>query len=222
MKNSVTLVCIALIFASVPRLASADDEPTIKSMLFQDFTEGFVVLSENMAKVAANLNYDLYAERMLYLEPDKTMLVLDPSSVAVVVIDGLTFYPTGKGNAFYERIDVANDKEYYISHKIKIISMGKSVAYGGFSQTASVGGMAITSASGSLYLLGPKELKDAVDNSSILIKNGKKYEQITSMKILLIFFKDKQKELELYASEKKIDFKNATQVKQIVEYAFSL
>ncbi|MDR0543571.1 MAG: hypothetical protein LBH19_15360 [Dysgonamonadaceae bacterium] len=211
---------LLLIFAASPAMADANDDKPVKTLLFLQFEKGYVVLKEGYVKLSAQLNYDLLEERMLYLEADSLLNELDASAVMLVVINGRSFFPA-KNKAFYERIETGAS-EYYICHKTKMSSQGKSTGYGAYSQTASVGGIAVATAAGNLYLLGPEEKSEGIDDSSIHIKKGKKFEKINSLKNLLKCFKSHQPEIEAYAEENKTDFNRLENVKNIVEYALSL
>jgi hypothetical protein len=211
---------LLLIFILSTAIVNANNDKPAKTLLFPQFKKGYVVLKEGYARLSALLNYDMLEERMLYLEADSLLNELDASAVVVVVIDGRSFFPA-KDMAFYEQIETEGN-EYYVCHKTKISSKGKSTGYGAYSQTASVGGIAVTTNAGNLYLLGPEEITNGVDESTIYIKPGKRFEKINSLKTLLKFFKLHQVKIEKYAKENNINFNQLENVKNIVEYAFSL
>ena len=216
MKRLLTLLILVLSSA----ITKANEEDSIRTFLFPQFETGIVVLKSNGARLSAQFNYDMVDERMLYIEADNTINELDASAVTSITIGEHTFIPS-KNKAFYEIIKTG-DKEYYVSHKSKILSQGKSAGYGSYSQTASIGGLAITNSSGSLYLLGASEKFKGVDETVIFIKNGKKYEKITSLKTLVKHFKSHQAHIESYAKDNKINFSKVENVTSIVEFALSL
>jgi hypothetical protein len=222
MKKMVIFISVSLIFAISSGHAKADDGDSVKAFLFPQFEKGYVVLKEGNAQLPAQLNYDLVEERMLYIEDENAMNELSAEAVTVVVIGGRAFFPTGKNQSFYERIETGNNKEYYVSHKTKALSKGKAAGYGSYSQTASVSGLAVTNSRGSVFLLGPEEKIDGIDESAAFIKNGKKFEKINSLKSLVKFFKSHQAEIEAYSNENKTNFNKIENVKTIIDYSFSL
>ena len=220
MKKFLIFILTLLISVISTYHAKANDDETIKALLFPQFEKGYVVLKKGYTKLPAQLNYDLIDERMLYLESDSSVNVLDASAVISVVIGGHSFVPVND-KVFYERIE-AGSNELYVCHKTKLLSRGKSAGYGSYSQTAAIGGLAISTTGGSMYLLGPEEKIDGVDESSVYIHSGKKYERINSLKSLLKFFKSHQTEIEAYSKENKTNFSKIENVVSIVKYAFSL
>jgi hypothetical protein len=222
MKKMVIVIFASLSFAILSGHAKADDRDSVKTFLFPQFEKGYVVLKEGNTQLPAQLNYDLSEERMLYIEAEDVMNELNAEAVTAVVIGGRAFFPAGKNQAFYERIETGDNKEYYIGHKTKALSKGKASSYGTYSQTASVSGLTVTNSNGNLYLLGPEEKIVGIDESAVYIKNGKKFEKINSLKSLLKFFKSHQAEIEAYSNENKTNFNKIENVKAIIHYSFSL
>jgi hypothetical protein len=222
MKKMVIVIFVSFIFAISSGHAKADDGDSVKTFLFPQFEKGYVVLKEGNAQLPAQLNYDLIEERMLYIEAEDVMNELNAEAVMAVVIGGHSFFPAGKKQSFYERIETDNNKEYYVGHKTKALSKGKASSYGTYSQTASVSGLAVTNSNGNLYLLGPDEKIEGIDESAVFIKNGKKFEKINSLKSLVKFFKSHQAEIEAYSNENKTNFNKIENVKAIIHYSFSL
>ena len=212
------LIFFITVMSSV--VANADEGDSVRTLLLPQFEKGIVVLKSNGARLSSLLNYDMIDGRMLYLEADSSLNELNAGAVALVTIGVHTFIPS-KNGAFYERIQTG-DKEYYLNHKSKVISQGKASGYGGYSQTASISGLVVTNTSGNLYLLGSEEKFKGVDETSVFLKNGNKYEKITSLKILMKHFKQHQALIETYAKENRINFNKVQNVQSIVEYALSL
>ncbi|GHT12070.1 hypothetical protein FACS189426_14890 [Bacteroidia bacterium] len=220
MKKYLTFLFTISILAISSDSAKANDDESVKALLFPQFEKGYVVLKEGNTRLSAQFNYDLFEERMLYLDEKNELNELNASLVAVVVIGNRSFFPEGN-KAFYERI-ATGGKEYYIGYKTKVLSQGKAVGYGAYSQTASVDGVAISTNAGSMHLLGPDEKFDGIDESTVFIKNGKKFEKINSLKSLVKLFKPHQAVIETYSKENKTNFSKMENVKTIVEYALSL
>ncbi|MDR2806310.1 MAG: hypothetical protein LBB85_11880 [Dysgonamonadaceae bacterium] len=220
MRKILIFISTSFLFAISFVGAKADDGDSVKMFLFSQFEKGYVILKEGNARLSAQLNYDLTEERILYIDTEDVVNELDATAVTMVVIGERSFFPVGN-HAFYERIETGN-KEYYINHKTRVLSKGKASGYGGYSQTASVSGLVVTNNSGNLYLLGPEEKIEGVDESSVFVKNGKKFEKINSLKSLIKLFKSHQAEIEAYSKENKTNFNAIEDVKAIVHYSCSL
>jgi hypothetical protein len=222
MKKTLILISVLFICAMSSGNAKADDGDSVKTFLFPQFEKGYVILKEGNIRLAAQLNYDLIEERMLYTESEDVMNELNAEAVTAVVIGERSFLPAGRNQAFYERIGTGNDKEYYIGHKTKVLSKGKATGYGNYSQTASVSGLTVTNNRGNLFLLDPDEKIEGADESAVFLKNGKKFEKISSLKSLLKLFKSHQAAIEAYSKENKINYNKINDVKAIVNYSLLL
>ena len=218
MKKYLILFLLLSIFSS--RFAIANDDESVKVYLFPQFEKGYVILKDNVTRIAAEFNYDLVEERMLYLEADNSLAELDANAVNLVVIGDRFFIPA-KNKSFYEEIEVGNNA-FYISHKTKLMSKGKAAGYGTYSQTSAISGLTISTNAGKSYLLGPDEKIEGIDESFICLKNGKNFTKINSLKSLVQFFKSNKAEIEAFSKEKNTNFNKIKSVKAIVEFAFSL
>ncbi|GHT47015.1 hypothetical protein FACS189440_06360 [Bacteroidia bacterium] len=219
MKHHLFFLVLSFYLSTV--LVSAQEEETT-SYLFSDYMPGYVMLKENNAKIAARLNYDLVDERMLFQDEDLSVTELSASEVIVVVIDGRYFYPAEK-NAFNELISLADNNEFYIRWKVRIISDGKMTGYGSYSPTASVGSVGmINSGSGGVRQLRKDELFKGIREQDYFLKNGKKLVKFNSAKTLGKLFKNHEEEIENFAQTNQTDFSKPEDVKAILEYAFSL
>jgi hypothetical protein len=219
MKKYLIFITTLLVFMMLSPITKANDDESVKRFLFPQFENGYVILKEGYTKLSTQFNYDMVDEVMIYRESEKSIIVLDASAVVSVIINGRIFIPS-KGLAFYEKIE-AGSNEFYICHKTKEISGGKATGYGGYSQTASVTGL-VVSTSNTTYMFHPDEKIEGIDESAVYLKNGKKFEKINSLKTLLKFFKSHQTEIEVYSKDNKTNFNAIGNVVAIVEYAFSL
>ena len=200
-------------------VAKADDNESVNTMLFAQFEEGYAILKSNKAQVYAKFNYDKIAEKVVFME-DGTAFELNANSVTVVVIKERFFFPEGN-NFYYERI-TTGDNEYFVRHKVKLLSKGKSAGYGTYSESSAIMSMSSANIDGQTHKLETNENFERKDDSGVLILNGRKYARIVSLKSLVNLFKSHQPALESYAKEHKTDFAKVENVIAIVEYAFSL
>ena len=201
-------------------IVKAGDDDMVKAFLFPQFEKGYVVMKGTGARLAAQFNYDMVNDRMVFLNPDSSLTELDIRSVILVSIGERSFIPI-QNKTFYEVIKTGNN-EYYINHKSKLMSKGRAAGYGSYSQTASINNITSVYSSGYLTHIGYDEKFEGVDQSVVLIKNDKKYEKVISLKGLSKIFKSHETALETFAKENKIKFSKLEDAIAIVEYAFSL
>jgi len=210
---------MSCVFSVIAQTTS--DDLSLEGFLFPKFEESVVILKKGPARLSAKLNYDLIDKRMVYLEEDGSAFELVADVTSHVTINGRLFVPVGK-SAFYERI-ILDNNEYYIDHKMRVLSKGKASGYGTYSQTSAASGFAVSTHFGRSYQFTPEELMEGIDESVIYIKTGeKKYQEIKSLKNLTKLFKSHQSEIEAYSKNNKINFRKLDEAKKIVEYALSL
>ena len=216
MKRFLTL--LILVMSSV--IVKADDGNMVKAYLFPQFEKGTVALKSNGARLSAQLNYNMVAKRMMFLESDSALIELDTRNVVMITIGERSFIPV-QNKGCYEVIKSGNN-EYYISHNSVIMSKGKASGYGSYSQTSAINSISSVQSSGYMTKIGFDEKFEGVDQSYVLIKNEKKYEKIVSLKNLVKCFKSHQAAIETFAKDNNIKFNKLENVMVIVEYAFSL
>ena len=221
MKKFIGFLSFLLMSCVFSTIAQTNSDEPLEGFLFPQFEDAIVILKKGPAKLSAKLNYDLLDKRMVYLEEDGSVFELVADVTSYITINGRSFVPVG-GSVFYERITL-DDNEYYIDHKVRVLSKGKETGYGTRSQSAAVTGFAVSTHFGRSYQFTPEEWMEAIDESVIFIKTGeKKYQEVKSLKNLTKLFKSHQAELEAYSKSNKIDFRKLDEAKKIVEYALSL
>ena len=191
-------------------------------LLFPEFEKGIVYLNNGLQQ-AASFSYDMLQEKMLFLGPDSTVLEIgNPLDVRVVVINNRRFFPVSSTGVFYEEVTAGNGS-FFIQRQAKMLSQGKALPYGGYSQTSSATSYSsLQDNRGSFVSLSPDEKFRLEIKNFYYLKSGKSYKNFFSAKTLGKLFKGHESEINEFANEQSIDFKKADDVARIVEYAYSL
>ena len=191
-------------------------------MVFPQFEKG-AVLFKNGTRSSASLNYDMVQQQMLFLGNDSmVMKITNFLDIAVVIIRERRFLPVSTQGVFYEEIPAGNNS-FFVNRRATMLSEGKAVAYGGYSQTESnTSYSSLQSDRGGTVKLNPNE-KFKLDIKYIYyLKFANNYKSFVSAKTLGKLFKGHESEIEEYAKEQSIDFSKTDDVARIVEYGYSL
>jgi len=186
--------------------------------LFPDFTNGFV-LNKDGSRINAKLNYYTIEQKMLFKDAEgKIMEFGVPESVEAVNINDRFFVNSGNG-PFYEQIAVG-DTYYYIQWSAKILSSGKGVGYGGYSNTTAVTNISGIGSSGDFTPLNADEKVMTFTECSYYLKIKNNFKKINSLKILVKLFKKQQVEIEKFVTVEKIDFTKASDIAKIAQFCY--
>ncbi|MDH6311668.1 hypothetical protein M2137_000427 [Parabacteroides sp. PFB2-10] len=236
MKLNIKYISTISLLWILSMIAKADDNSK-SAMLFEQFEDGYVITksSNSAAKVQAKLNYNVFTEKVIFIE-DSIAYELDPQTVIAAFINNRMFIPVGN-SFYYERVTVGNN-EYFIRHKSKIISKGKNAGYGTYSESSAIVSASSLSAldgfvgnsasseqnsfAGQDYTFNTSDHVYRKDETVLYVTSGKKYIPITSLKRLRKVFKSHQSAITSFAENAKTDFSKLEDVRAIVEYAFSL
>lgn len=213
------VICFVALFPSL-LLAQIELE---RGLLFPEFVPGRAVM-ENQSGVTTGLfNYNTIDEEMLFKDNQNTVLALaNPADFVLINIAGRIF-EYAQNASFYERLSLGNDIYLYKQWKSKIISEGKSSAYGGRSQTAAVTTISSLSGTGGTYawLLSGETFKAKTECAYYLKIKGR-FRKISTPKSLGKLFKKYENEIAHYADSEKIDFSNEQDVIRIVKYVYQI
>ena len=206
-----------LFFMIVFSFSRVSGEELANGMLFPRFEEGTVIYKDGRT-VKASLNYNTVEEEMLFKNPDGSILALDdPGKVSAISI-GNRFFEYASRDAFYERIPV-DSVFLYVQWKSTLISEGKGSGYGGRSQAAAVTNIGtLSNQTGNYTRFNLDEEFKVKSECSYYLKLKNKWKRFNSAKTLGKLFKGHGEEIERFASEENIDFKNPEDVKRIIAF----
>ena len=230
---AISIACLS----ALPATANSSNE---SAMLFPQFENGFAVLRSNNARIPAQFNYDVVAERMLFYNAYGELLEMEANGVVMVRVGERTFIPSGR--LFYERIAVG-DHAFYVRHRIQpftrtaatggstYTNIRHTVGDGGVvledanSRTQAVGvqfsGTTVSTA-GMGSIMGVAQTHSYRELSSVFVRDGRRFVQISSLRRLTNLFRPHQARIEAFANENETNFSNVEDVRAIVAYALSL
>ena len=216
MKKILFLAISIACLSALPATANSSNE---SAMLFPQFENGFAVLRSNNARIPAQFNYDVVAERMLFYNAYGELLEVEANSVVTVVVGERTFIPSGR--RFYERITVGNHA-FYVRHNIRINTRVATAGHNTYSDIQQGVAIATVSSAGRASIMGVNPTFTYRDVSSVFIRDGRRFVQISSLRRLTNLFRPHQARIEAFANENETNFSNVEDVRAIVTYALSL
>jgi hypothetical protein len=200
MRKFIILIFVCSVILKVTGQTSTKmDEP----LLFDEFTMGKVIMKSGDTKEVM-LNYNPYAEKMLFTENNRLWEISEPELVESVIINERIFVPYKK--VFYEMIPC---KKYslYIKYSINELPEAKQAGYGSTSETTAITSYSnIISSSGTNYNLNKKEGFKTVMITLFWIKKGNKYYKANNIKQFRKYFPEKADAIEAFVKDKKINF----------------
>jgi len=186
--------------------------------IFPDFTDG-IVFNKDGSRISAKLNYYTIEQKMLFKDAEgKIMEFGVPESVEAVNIKDRFFVNSGNG-PFYEQIAVG-ETEYYVQWSAKILSSGKGVGYGGYSNTTAVTNLSGIGNAGDFTPLNADEKVMTLTECNYYLKIKNSFKKINSLKILVKLFKKQQAEIESFVSVQKIDFTKASDIAKVAVFCY--
>ena len=197
-------------------------EESGNGLLLPRFEKGIVVY-KNGVRSSASLNYDMIRQQMVLLDADSTVMGLgNLSEVSAVIIGERRFLPASPQGVSYEVIP-AGKASFFVKRKATLLSKGKPLPFGGYSQTSSAisYGSWQTELGGTVKLNRNEELQLDIKYTYYL-KSGNSYKSFYSAKTLGKLFKGYTSDIEKFANEQSINFSKMEDIARIVEYACSL
>ncbi|NDV69214.1 hypothetical protein [Dysgonomonas sp. 25] len=220
MKKRITL----LLFAGFILLLNARAQDSPGSYLFYDFLDG-TATTKTGNTLQSKFNYNFETEKITFVGEDKIILALtNPERLSHIDINGRRFVQ-GEKEAFYEKIEITGG-EYYIRWKSNNNLQGAHVGYGFYSPSTSTKNVTPILDSSHLPVAEAKEehehrIKEELQ-PMYYIKSNDKFVRITSPKALTKIYKSQKTEIEQFAKENKINFKQQGDIARMLEYVYSL
>lgn len=214
MKKLLSALC--LVYCAVFTVCAQETEST-SPFLFDEYKEA-IVFMKDMSRVRGKLNlYRPTGEFHFIDEQDKNQIKIlsQPEKITMIRFGNRIFLPLEKG-----AVEVLSSNPLlHVQYKASIQDKGKTVGYGGTSSLVNVKSYS-SNRSGTGVVSDPLQL--VVGNLYNVYYIGKKQKEISSMKQLLKYYSKHKETLEKYIKEKDIEFNNALQIMQLVQYAHSL
>lgn len=208
------IFCLCMM-CSTAFTASAQEE-SISPFLFDGYQEATVFMGATQIK--GKLNYYMPTGEFFYLDDtdnNREKILANPEQVSMIRFGSRVFLPSVEGGVEV----LSSDPLLYVQYKASIRDKGRTVGFGGTSSLGNVKSYSSNS-SGTAYVSDPMQL--VVGHLYNVYYIGKKQKEIKSMRQLLKFYSKHKETLEKYIEEKNIQFDNASQIMQLVQYADSL
>lgn len=220
-KKNLALLVSGFLILETFRLDAqeADTLTNLPNLLLPRFTAGIVKLKSGVVNKAI-LNYDLVNQQMVFLQRKLTLVVDEPEKIDTIFLANRIFVPFPKG--FYEVLLKEGNVTLFRQHKAYVESPGMPIGYGAKSQTAAPNYVhQIYGPTGVIKLKLPDDFK-VTDDSQYWIRIGEKMSPFENRKQLLKILKEKQKELDIFITRNKTDFKKSGDVRDLIIYYLSL
>lgn len=186
--------------------------------LFPSFSKCNILMKTGQVNTAV-INYNIVTEKMVFINNDKYYDMTNPEATDTVYINERKFVPVGK--TFYEVL-VNKPIALFIQHKGTLMSAGKTVGYGGTSQTASATYVSNLELQGLQYNLALPS--DYIVNPSPVywVQIGDSWHDFLNEKQFLNIFPDKTSELKTYIKQNKIKIDRPENLTRLVRYCATL
>ncbi|WP_029906065.1 hypothetical protein [Prevotella sp. 10(H)] len=193
-----------------------------KECLFDQFQKGKVMFTDG--KTAERLfNYNMVAEKLLYLSEDSTVMeLIHPETVVFLKVDDRTFEHI-KNGVLYERVSAGKSSVFYIRWRKTMLSETRKGPYGTDSPTGNISNIShIYSPSGNVIKLKKDHDYTITPDNAYFLKVKKTFKRLSSVNDLAKFFKGHEKSIKKYAKDENIKFDHPQDIKRIIAYCEQL
>lgn len=208
MKKTIFLFAFMTLF-----LATQLQAQKKRMMLFDEYLNG-TVLMKNRAKTSAKLNYDTANKKMMYLQDDDEMILLNYNQVDTVYIADKKFIPLH--TIYLEVVDTKNG-EIFIDWLLKDKYRGNRGAYGQITQNK-VETINTAHWTNNEYKIQTAEVVERENANVYWIYINDKPVKCRNEKDLLKYFPNKKEEMKAFAKKEKLNFKNSTDAIKIIDF----
>ncbi len=192
-------------------------EGSLSYYIFPEFVEG-VVLMKNGNKNDLSINYNAVSEEMVFVKRGHRMAIGETESelIDTVYMNKKKFIKLdGK---FVEILYQSKISELYVQYKCELDHSEKPISYSQSSRGAARDNQSFSYGTG---LVSESMVTFAYTPNHFLVyylsQQGKVYE-ITAMRALRKFYKDKQDQYKSYVKDHEISFENIDQIVELVNY----
>jgi hypothetical protein len=205
-KRSINRILKLILLAAIvsqESFAQTAQKRELPQFLFDKFARGIVKMKAGNS-YAANLNYSMVDEVMVFEQRGNYMVLDKPREIDTVFLQNRTFVPFS--GAFYELV-VPGKYPVYIQHKAKYVEAAKTTAYGMTSHTlANVNVTGIVQGAVYRTLDIPENTTVSASPVNWISKNGE-MEKLSNANQLIKIFPEKEAELKQYIKSNKPDLK---------------
>jgi hypothetical protein len=207
-----------LITAATSTNAQTDEAKNLPNFLLPEFTQAVVKFKSGQSRSAV-LNYNLVDQEMVFRQDNNYMVLDTQQSVDTIFVSNRSFVQFDK--YFYELV-LAGPVSFYIQHKANVEALGTPTGYGATTQTTTAGYQRqVYGHAGTVNLKIPDEFK-IVGATDYWVKKDGQMEKVTTKRMFLKVFKDKEKELSKFIDANSTSFKNISDMVKLLNYTNEL
>lgn len=182
-------------------------------MLFDEYLNG-IVLMKNKAKTSAKLNYDTANKKMMYLQDNDEMILLNYNQVDTVYIADKRFIPL---HTMYLEVVHTKNNEIFIDWVLKDRYRGNRGAYGQITQNK-VETINTAHWTNNEYKIQTAEVLERENSNAYWIYMDDKPVRCRNEKDLLKCFPNKKEEIKAFVKNEKLNFKNPADAIRIIDF----
>lgn len=182
--------------------------------LFPEFNTGKILFKDGNIE-ESRLNYNSLLEEMIFETNGKHLSITNIGSIDTIYIQNRKFIPVGK---FFYEVSVNTKVPLLIKQSCRIISPGKPTAYGGTSETTSVGMINNLYQSGMVYDLKLPDDYKITPSISFYLGFKNKYLRIYKAKQVIKCFPGKEKEIKEFIKVNGTDFDNQKDLIDLITF----
>jgi hypothetical protein len=213
----IILIGAALICA--PTLVGQDNpDDASTQFLFPKFTAGTVRM-KNGSVQQAEMNYNTLAERMIFRQNGRLMEMTELDRIDTVILQNCRFVPFEK--VFYEVL-FNGPVSLFVQNRTDLKSVGRPSAYGTTSQT--IGPTSVSKLymeNNTFEMKVPEGYKIVPSPFYWIRQEGDMYKFMTERQFLKIF-PGREKEIQKFIDQQKLDMKEKEDLKILVKYCNEL
>lgn len=215
----ITILIQILVFMGEGISFSQNDSlVNLPNLLLPRFTKSVVKLKSGAVNTAI-LNYNTVEQEMVFMQGKQFFILDNPLQIDSVFMANRTFIPMEKG--FYEVL-LKGVITLFWQHKSYVEFEGYPTGYGAKSQAQAPNYVRqIYGSNGAINLKVPQGYK-VVEDPQYWVRYNMQMRPFDNKRNFLKIFPEKEKELNSFISDNKIDFKKSEKVKELILYCNKL
>lgn len=200
---------------------SQQEGKEVTHYILPDFVEG-TVLMKNGRKNEVSINYNSLSEEMVFKKGSLKLAIGNTESELIDTVYMSDRKFVREGGQFMELLHQSEVTDLFVQYKCRMRAPGKSVGYGGTSQTAAVDNYQIKQQDPRFYEL---KLPDGYETRPYLVYWVKKegvLKEIAGMNQLEKSFKKQKDEFRAYIKSNDVKFKDPLTIQALVRHLDTL
>lgn len=213
MKKNIIFLLLGLAIMSGYKLNAQSK----RILLLDEYTDG-IVLMKNKSKISSKLNYDTANKKMMYMQNNQEMILVNPNQVDTVYIEDRKFIPV---QLFFLEVIDAKNGTVLINWSLKQKYKGNKGAYGQITQNK-VETINTSHWTNDEYKEQSTSVWERENSNEYWFNINDKAIKCKSTKDIIKQFPNHKEDINSFIKENKINFKNASDAIKLVDYCLKL